>query len=110
VIQRPAWLKEPGLRPPAVPKWMRWTPIITAVHTAIDMKNAMNVVPGEFVANGHDYRADLARFIREVYSLPCSDDDLARVEQALRRYEVERERLREHVGSNQAKATLSPAL
>jgi uncharacterized membrane protein len=108
VIQKPAWLKEPELRPPAVPKWMRWTPIITAVHTAIDMKNAMNVVPGEFVANGHDYRADLARFIREVYGLPCSDDDLARVEQALRRYEVERERLRERVDPNDAKAELAP--
>jgi len=110
VIQKPAWLNEPELRPPAVPKWMRWTPIITAVHTAIDMKNAMNVVPGEFVANGHDYRADLARFIREVYSLPCSDDDLTRVEQALRRYEVERERLREDVGPDQAKVTLAPTL
>jgi hypothetical protein len=72
---------------------MRWVPIITAVHTVIDMKNAMNVVPGEFVANGHDYRADLARFVREVYGLPCSEEQLQRVEAAVRQLEVERSKL-----------------
>jgi hypothetical protein len=55
------------------------------------MKNAMNVVPGEFVANGHDYRADLARFIREVYHLPCSEEQLTRVEAALRQFELVRQ-------------------
>jgi hypothetical protein len=70
---------------------MRWAPIITAVQTVIDMKNAMNVVPGEFVANGHDYRADLARFVREVYALDCSDSQLERVEAALRTYELLRQ-------------------
>jgi uncharacterized membrane protein len=93
VIQEPAWLGEPETRPASVPKWMRWVPIITAVQTVIDMKNAMNVVPGEFVANGHDYRADLARFVREVYGLPCTDEQLERVEAAVRRREVERSRL-----------------
>jgi uncharacterized membrane protein len=92
-IQKPGWLGEPELRPTTVPQWMRWVPIVTAVQTAIDMKNAMNVVPGVFVANGHDYRADLARFVREVYALPVSDDQLARVEAALRRYEAEREEM-----------------
>jgi uncharacterized membrane protein len=91
IIQRPAWLGEPELRPAAVPRWMRWTPIITAVQTVIDMKNAMNVVPGEFVANGHDYRADLARFIREVFGLTCSDAQLDSVEGALRAYELLRQ-------------------
>jgi uncharacterized membrane protein len=93
VIQEPAWLGEPETRAATVPKWMRWVPIITAVQTVIDMKNAMNVVPGEFVANGHDYRADLARFIREVYGLSCTDEQLERVEAALRSLEVERSRL-----------------
>jgi uncharacterized membrane protein len=90
-VQKPRWLGEPELRPPAVPKWMRWAPMITAVQTAIDMKNAMNVVPGEFVANGHDYRADLARFVREVFALKCTDAQLERVESALRKYEVLRQ-------------------
>jgi hypothetical protein len=61
----------------------------------MDMKNAMNVVPGEFVANGHDYRADLARFVRDVYDLPCTDDQLDRVEAALRKYELMRQQLTE---------------
>jgi uncharacterized membrane protein len=93
LIQQPAWLGEPELRPPAVPRWMRWAPIVTAVQTVMDMKNAMNVVPGEFVANGHDYRADLARFVREVYDLPCTDEQLERVEAALRKYELIRQQL-----------------
>jgi len=92
VVQKPGWLGEQELRPSSVPKWMRWVPIITAVQTAVDMKNAMNVVPGEFVANGHDYRADLARFVREVYALPCSDEQLARVEAALREDEILRQK------------------
>jgi uncharacterized membrane protein len=97
IFQRPSWLGEDELRPPSVPPWMRWSPIVTAVQTVIDMQNAMSVVPGEFVANGHDYRADLARFVREVYDLPCTDAQLERVESALRAYELEREEML-HVG------------
>jgi hypothetical protein len=33
------------------------------------MKHAANVIPGQFEAKGHDRRADLARFVREVYGL-----------------------------------------
>jgi membrane protease YdiL (CAAX protease family) len=95
IIQQPPWLSEPEMRPPSVPKWMRWAPIVTAVQTVIDMQNAMNVVPGEFVANGHDYRADLAHFVREVYDLPCTDEQLGRVEAALRKYELVRQAMQE---------------
>jgi hypothetical protein len=59
----------------------------------VDMKNAANVIPGQFDAKGHDYRADLARFIREVYALPATDEQLAAVEQALCAAELERKRL-----------------
>jgi uncharacterized membrane protein len=104
MIQKPAWLGEPDLRPATVPKWMRWSPVVTAAQVAIDMKNAMNVVPGQFVANGHDYRADLARFVREVYDLDCTSEQLERIEQALRKYEVVREQMTE-----QAKHTPQPA-
>jgi uncharacterized membrane protein len=93
IFQKPGWLGEADLRAPSVPKWMRWVPIVTAVQTAIDMKNAMNVVPGEFVANGHDYRADLARFINEVFDLGGSPEELERVERALRNYELERQQM-----------------
>jgi hypothetical protein len=57
------------------------------------MKNAANVVPGQFEAKGHDYRADLARFLREVYALPATDTQLAAIEHALRAAELERKRL-----------------
>lgn len=92
-IQRPSWLGEPELRPPTVPRWMRWVPLITAIQTAVDMKNAMNVVPGVLVAKGHDYRADLARFIRDIYALPVTDEQLERVESALSKDELARQEL-----------------
>ena len=44
VIQRPPWLHEQELRPPTVPRWMRWVPLVTAIHTVIDMKNASGEV------------------------------------------------------------------
>jgi uncharacterized membrane protein len=87
LIQQPPWLGDPATRSRSVPKSMKWVPLITAVQTVIDMNNAMSVVPGEFVAKGHDYRADLARFVREVYDLKATDEQLANVEGALRRYE-----------------------
>jgi hypothetical protein len=76
-----------------VPGAQQWRSPTTFVQTLVDMKNAANVIPGQFEAKGHDYRADLARFVREVYALPASDDQLAAVEQALRASELERKRL-----------------
>ena len=88
LIQQPDWLGEPDTRPPGVPRSEKWITPTTFFQTLLDMKNAMNVIPGEFDANGHDYRADLARFVREAYALECSDEQLERVEGALRRYEI----------------------
>jgi uncharacterized membrane protein len=87
LIQQPPWLGPPDTRPPHVPKGEKWAIPTTFVQTLIDMKNAMHEVPGQFVARGHDYRADLARFIREAYALSCSDEQLTRIEAALRRFE-----------------------
>jgi hypothetical protein len=64
-----------------------------ADQTLVDMKNAANVVLGQFEAKGHDYRADLARFVREVYALPATDDQLAASTAARRAAELERKRL-----------------
>jgi hypothetical protein len=61
--------------------------VTTALQTLFDMKNAMSVTPtqpGEFVASGHDYSGDLARFVREAYALTCTDEQLERIETALR--------------------------
>jgi hypothetical protein len=70
---------------------MRWRPLTTFLQTLIDMKNAQ--IPGAYRAWAHDYRPDLARFIRDVYGLHASDEELVRVEKALEKREAARERL-----------------
>jgi uncharacterized membrane protein len=90
LIQQPSWLGDPETRPRGVPKAQKWVTFTTFVQTLFDMNNAMNVVPGEFVARGHDYRADLARFVREAYGLTATEDQLDRIEATLRRNETER--------------------
>jgi uncharacterized membrane protein len=99
VTSRPRWLSPgrppiqemPGASPRGVPPAMRWRPLTTFLQTLIDMKNAQ--VPGAYRAWAHDYRPDLARFIRDVYDLPASDEEMMRVEQALEKREAARERL-----------------
>jgi uncharacterized membrane protein len=91
--QRPAWLGSPSDRPPNVSRTQRWVPGVTFFQTAVDTKNATQVAPGEFEAFGHDYRADLAEFVRAAYAiLGISDEQMASVERALRRSEIERAR------------------
>ena len=99
VVNRPRWL-EPG-RPPVqdvtgasprgVPPSMRWRPLTSFLQTMIDMKNAQT--PGAYRAYAHDYRPDLARFIRAVFALPASEEQMARIEDALIARETVRERL-----------------
>jgi hypothetical protein len=90
LVQRPGWLAD-GQRGRGVPEAMRWQPLVTFVHTAMDAMQAMLSVPGEFASFGHDYRADMARFVRDAYGLPdATDGQLARIEQVLRSLEVER--------------------
>jgi uncharacterized membrane protein len=90
LIQRPSWLGDPETRPPRVPKGEKWRTPTSFFQTLIDMKNAMGATPadpGEFVASGHDYSGDLARFVREAFGLTCSDEQLERIETALRRWQ-----------------------
>jgi uncharacterized membrane protein len=90
LIRRPWWLAD-GQRGRGVPDQMHWRPLITFVQTAMDAANAMVSVPGEFGSFGHDYRADMIRFVRDAYALPsASDDQLTRIEQVLRSLELER--------------------
>ena len=93
----PPWLGPPETRPAGVPKTARYGPIITFLQTLIDMKNSMTVVPGVFEAKGHDYRADLARFVRAVYRLEATEEQMGRIEEALRTFESRRaEWIEEH--------------
>ena len=88
-VQQPSWLGPPDDRPPGVPKTAHWYPLTTFFLTGIDTINAMNVVPGNFVARGHDYRADLARMVSVAYGLPVGDDELLTIERALRAREAD---------------------
>jgi hypothetical protein len=70
---------------------MRWRPITTFFQSLVDMKNAQ--IPGAYRAWAHDYRPDLARFVSEVFDLPATPEQMARVEQALEQRETYREQL-----------------
>jgi uncharacterized membrane protein len=89
ILQRPYWLAD-GQRGRGVPAAMRWTPLVTFFQIATDAMSAMLRVPGEFASFGHDYRADMARFVRDAYALPATEPQLASIEQVLRSLERER--------------------
>ena len=90
IVQRPAWRAD-GRRGRGVPDTMRWIPLVTFVQTAMDAANAMVSVPGDFGSFGHDYRADMVRFVHDAYGLPeASDAQLDRIDQQLRSLELER--------------------
>lgn len=83
VVQAPPWLGPAEERPKGVPAGMRWQALTTFLQVLIDMKNSMQVVPGVFAANGHDYRADLPGFFRAVLGIPTTDQQLAGIVTAL---------------------------
>jgi uncharacterized membrane protein len=90
LVRRPPWLAD-GRRGRGVPAAMHWRPLVTFVQTAMDAANAMVSVPGEFGSFGHDYRADMVRFVRDAYALPMADEyQVTRIEQTLRSLELER--------------------
>ena len=89
LMRQPWWLGPPQDRPRQVPKSSRWRPGTTFVLTAVDMVNAMEVIPGTFGRRGHDYREDIARFVSRAYDLPVTAPELMRIERALRARELE---------------------
>ncbi len=90
LIQPPWWLAD-GRRGRGVPEAMRWRPLVTFIQTAMDAANAMVSVPGKFGSFGHDYRADMVRFVQDAYRLPpATEEQLARIDQTLRSLELER--------------------
>jgi uncharacterized membrane protein len=90
LARAPEWLGPRETRAATVPKGEQWRSPISFIQTLIDMKNSANVIPGQFEAKGHDYRADLAVFVREVYALQASDEQMASIEKALRANELQR--------------------
>ena len=85
---RPAVERVDGASPRGIPRHLRWRPVTTFFQTLVDVKNAQ--VPGTYQAWGHDYRPDLPGFVSEVYGLPASHEQLARVADAVRQREEAR--------------------
>jgi len=99
INRRPAWLGPqrpvqqaiPGRSPRGIPPSMQWRLVTTFYQSLIDMKNAQ--IPGAYRAWAHDYRPDLADFIRDVFDLDCTDEQLERIKVACQ----EREEFREAI-------------
>lgn len=70
---------------------VRYRSTILFVQTLLDMKNALKPVPGDFVADGHDYRAQLAGCVRQIFGFTVSAKQMERIESALRDNEIERQ-------------------
>ncbi|MFB9890342.1 alpha/beta-hydrolase family protein [Planobispora takensis] len=83
LIQAPEWLGPPDTRRPGIPRGATWRPFVTSVITFVDLLNANRVVPGRLEALGHDYRADLSRFIHAAFDLPAGPGTLANIDKAL---------------------------
>jgi len=88
IVQRPDWLGPSDERPPGVPPEIHWRPIVTFLITVSDLMNAMNMSPGTFVATGHDYRKSLGRMTQQAFRLEATDEEMARIEEALRAREL----------------------
>jgi uncharacterized membrane protein len=86
----PEWIA-PVDRGRGVNQFQRWLPGVAFWQGLVDTKNAATVVPGEFKSTGHDYRADLATFIRGAYGFDdVSATQMEQIEERLRASEVER--------------------
>jgi uncharacterized membrane protein len=90
LIQSPPWLKHGVERAPTIPKSNHYRAPLTFIQTMVDMKNALKPIPGQFVAVGHDYRADIADFVRAVYGFKVSEKQMAAINLALRESDIER--------------------
>lgn len=89
LFQSPYWLQNdnPNKMLTGVP---RWRAPGTFIQTLIDMKNALKPKPGQFVSDGHDYRATLLPFVNEIYRLNVPAIQLASINKAMIRNEIER--------------------
>ncbi len=86
--RRPAWLGPDAQRPPGSPRGTVWQPVVTFFATFLDMQNALSPTPGVFDEGGHDYRRETPEAVRQVFGLEASDEQMARVQEALRHREL----------------------
>jgi uncharacterized membrane protein len=88
LVQAPSWLGDPDNRPADIPRDSRYWPLFTFLLTGVDLLNADHVVPGQFEAYGHDYRADLPQMTRIAFGLEADAEKMDRIEKALRKREL----------------------
>ena len=105
VWKRPDWLGPDALRPPGAPHGTRWLPVVSFVTTFIDLQNALVPTPGIFQEGGHDYRLEIPEAMRTVWGLAASDEQMDRVQSALRRRELQWEARRRW---DKAQSTATP--
>lgn len=86
--RQPAWLGPDEGRPPGAPRGTVWQPVVTFFATFLDMQNALSPTPGVFDEGGHDYRREIPEAVRTVFGLQCSDEQMVRVQAALREREL----------------------
>lgn len=90
LVQEPKWLKPGQPRPKTIPAHFRWRSPSTFVHLMIDTKNALNPTPGVFVADGHDYRANLPAFVSFTFRLNATPEELDTIRTAMEANEIAR--------------------
>lgn len=90
LVKQPEWIVNPNKRPKELTGKQRYRTPTLFIQMLFDMKNALKPIPGEFVANGHDYRADLAQFIKYVYRFKVTNEQLQAIEKQLRQNELDR--------------------
>lgn len=86
--RKPPWLGPEGTRPPGAPRGTTWQPVTTLVATFMDVLNALTPTPGVFQEGGHDYRLAIPEALRQVWQLSATDEQMSRVQAALREREL----------------------
>lgn len=86
--RKPDWLGPDDKRPFGAPHGTRWLPGMTVLTTFFDMQNALVPTPGVFAEGGHDYRDVLPQAILDTWRLSATDEQMTRVNAALRQREL----------------------
>lgn len=84
--RRPDWLGP--IRPLGAPRGTQWVPGTTFLMTFLDMLNALTPTPGIFAEGGHDYRFVLPEALSTTWRLEATDEQMARMNKALREREL----------------------
>lgn len=84
--RRPDWLGP--IRPLGAPRGTQWVPGTTFLMTFLDMLNALTPTPGTFAEGGHDYRFVLPEALQRTWRLEATEEQMVRVNRALREREL----------------------